>query len=205
MTHAADIAIIVFLFILFSITHSLLASNRVKQNLVRTIGDRIAFYRLFYNFSSIISFAVFWQISPKPSVVIYDLQYPYDIAIFVLQILSLAGFFWASSFIDLREFFGIDQVLRFVKGTYDKIDVDEKTELTIKGPLKLCRHPIYLFSILFLAFRPAMDLFYTVFLICTTAYFIIGSYYEERKLVKKYGERYRKYQESVARILPKIY
>jgi len=48
-------------------------------------------------------------------------------------------------------------------------------------------------------FRPVMDLFYLTFLICIVAYFYVGSYYEEKKLVRQFGEVYeiikKKYRE----------
>lgn len=205
MIYAVDVIIIITLFLLFSVSHTILASTRIKIKLVETIGNKIAFYRLFYNLSSLLIFGVIWAVAPKPSLIIYDLQYPYDIAIFVLQLLSIAGFLWAGSYVKLMEFLGIEQVIRFVQGNYDINDIDEKTELKLEGPLKFCRHPIYLFSILILALRPTMDLFYLVFLISITTYFIIGSYYEEKKLVEKYGDVYKEYQKRVARIIPKIY
>jgi protein-S-isoprenylcysteine O-methyltransferase Ste14 len=96
-------------------------------------------------------------------------------------------------------------VIRYSKGNYNKEELDEHSELKIEGALKYCRHPIYLFSILFLLFRPSMDLFYLVFFIILTLYFIVGSYYEERKLVNKFGDEYKSYQKKVARLIPKIY
>jgi len=74
--------------------------------------------------------------------------------------------------------------------------------LTIGGPYKYSRHPVYFFSIIFLGFRPTMDLFYITFFLSMIAYFYIGSYYEEKKLVKQFGSIYIKYQESVPKIFP---
>jgi protein-S-isoprenylcysteine O-methyltransferase Ste14 len=205
MINVVDSVIISLLFFLFAFTHTILASSKLKLKLVEKIGDKIAFYRLFYNIISLIFFGLAWSLSPRPDVIIYDLQYPYDITIFVLQIFSLLGFLWAAKYTDLKEFIGIEQVVRYAKGTYNIRDLDESTELRFDGPMAYCRHPVYLFSILFLALRPSMDLFYLVFFISMTAYFIIGSYYEEKKLVEKYGDKYRQYQKSVARLIPKIY
>jgi len=35
-----------------------------------------------------------------------------------------------------------------------------------------------------------------------TAYFVIGSRLEERKLVREFGENYRRYQQSVPALMP---
>jgi protein-S-isoprenylcysteine O-methyltransferase Ste14 len=49
-----------------------------------------------------------------------------------------------------------------------------------------------------------MDLFYLTYFLLIVAYFYIGSYYEERKLVRSFGEFYTRYQESVPQIFPSI-
>jgi len=45
-------------------------------------------------------------------------------------------------------------------------------------------------------------LFYLISIICAMVYFYIGSIYEEKKLVERYGELYIQYQSFVPRILP---
>lgn len=197
-----DLVIIVLLFALFGYGHSLLASNEFKKYLVKNIGDKIAFYRLFYNLSSILFFAAIYFLAPRPGIKIYDLPFPWDIIVLGLQILSLIGFLWAGSFIDAHEFLGTYQIKRYLRGKYNSSELDEHSELVIKGPFKMVRHPIYLFSILFLGFRPVMTLFYLTFFICMVLYFYIGSIYEERKLVEKFGVQYKEYQEQVPRLIP---
>jgi protein-S-isoprenylcysteine O-methyltransferase Ste14 len=200
-----DVLLIFLFFFLFAVSHTILASEKVKQAIILKSGDKIAFYRLFYNLSSLLIIGVFWSIAPRPDIIIYDLQYPFDIIIFVFQILSLFGLIWAGTYIDLQEFTGISQVKRYINGTYETDDLDERAVLRIEGPFKYCRHPIYLFSILFIGLRPVMDLFYLVFFVCATLYFIIGSYYEEEKLSKKFKDEYTNYQKKVSRLIPKIY
>ncbi len=197
-----DVLIIVSFFLLFGISHSILASNNLKEKLVQVIGDKIAFYRLFYNLSSIIFLIVFYELAPKPDVIIYNLNAPYDLIIYGFQILSIIGFFWASRGIGIKEFLGITQIYRYIDKVYDVNELDEKSFLKLDGAYKYSRHPIYLFSILFLALRPTMDLFYLVMFISFTLYFYIGSIYEEKKLVSKYGVEYMEYQKRVPRIFP---
>ncbi|OGU34431.1 MAG: hypothetical protein A2068_11775 [Ignavibacteria bacterium GWB2_35_6b] len=197
-----DVLIIIFLFALFGISHSILASNKIKQKIVEGAGNKIAYYRLFYNFTSLITFFIIYEISPKPDVIIYDLQYPWDIIILVPQILSLIGLIWAVRPIDLKEFLGLNQLKRYLKGEYDSKELDEHSELIIEGAYKYSRHPIYFFSILFLGFRPVMDVFYLTFFSCLIVYFIVGSIYEEKKLVEKYGVKYAEYQKRVPALVP---
>ena len=169
---------------------------------MKKIGDKIAFYRLFYNISSIITFLFIYTISPKPSAIIYDLQFPLDLVIFVLQIFSAFGLIWGISKVNLREFLGISQIERYINNRYNADELDEKLEFVIEGPFRFSRHPIYLFTILFLALRPTMDLFYLAFFLNIALYFYLGSYFEERKLLEIFGNRYKEYQNSVSRLFP---
>lgn len=197
-----DIFLIIFLFTLFAASHSFLASNKIKKSLIEKIGDRIAFYRLFYNLASLILFLSFYILSPKPDIIVYDLHYPFDIITFVVQVLSFIGLIWASWKIKLKEFIGIGQIERYLKGKYNLDDLDEKKTFRIEGAYKFVRHPVYLFSILFLGLRPTMSLFYLVMFACIVIYFYIGSFYEEKKLVEIFGNRYKEYQKKVPRLFP---
>jgi len=197
-----DIIIISLLFFLFAISHTILASSKTKLLLVKKLGDKIAFYRMFYNISSFFILIFIYKVSPKPGNIIYDLQFPFDILIVVFQIGSIFGLIWGISKVNLKEFLGISQIRRYLDNSYNTDELDEKMEFIIEGPFKFSRHPIYLFSILFLALRPTMDLFYLIFFLNILLYFYIGSYFEERKLVEIFGHRYVEYQKKVPRLFP---
>lgn len=201
MNLVLDVSIIVLLFAVFGYTHSLLASEKVKIQFKKIFGELIAFYRLLYNLVGFVSLYLIYEFSPKPHIIIYDLQNPFDLIILIPQLLSLVGVFWVFRYICLKEFLGLDQIKRFIEKRYNT-ELDEEFTLRIEGPYRYSRHPIYFFSITFLLFRPVMDLFYLTFFLCIVAYFYIGSYYEERKLVRQFGEIYENYKKEVPRIFP---
>jgi protein-S-isoprenylcysteine O-methyltransferase Ste14 len=201
MNLVLDVLIIIFLFIVFGYVHSLLASEKVKFQFKKKFGELIAFYRILYNIFSVISLYILYELSPKPHIIIYDLQNPFDLIILIPQFLSLAGVFWAFRYICAREFLGLDQIKRFFEKRYTT-ELDEEFTLRIEGPYRYSRHPVYFFSITFLLFRPVMDLFYLTFFVCIVAYFYIGSYYEEKKLVRQFGDVYENYKKEVPRIFP---
>lgn len=202
MSYFIDIVIIIFLFFLFASSHSILAAFHVKERITKRVGTKIAFYRLFFNLSSVIIFIAVYFLSPKPNIIIYDLQFPYDMIIFAVQIIGIIGLFWSGSYLNLKEFLGITQIERYFQGTYSLDDLDEHHELVIEGPFKYSRHPLYFFSIMVLGFRPTMDLFYLVFFICMLIYFYVGSMYEEKNLEKRYGQSYLNYKNNVSRLIP---
>ena len=197
-----DIFIIILLFALFAFSHTLLASNKTKKAVAEKLGEKIAFYRAFYNLSSFLLFIVFYAMAPKPNVIVYDLRFPFYIITFALQVLSLIGLVWASRHINLKEFIGTAQIERFLRGEYKIEDLDEKQTLKIGGASKIVRHPIYLFSILFLGLRPTMSLFYLIMFLCIVVYFYVGSIFEERKLIETFGNDYLEYQLRVPRVFP---
>ena len=199
-----DALIITALFLVFAVSHSILASHKFKAKLTEKLGVRIAFYRIFYNVSSILFFLFIYKISPKPNYIIYDLSFPFDVIIFALQIASVVALLWVSKYINMREFIGITQIKRYSTESYSTEDLDEKMELRVDGPFKFSRHPVYLFSSLFLILRPTMDFFYLIFLINMLLYFYIGSYFEERKLLTIFGDAYAEYKRNVPKIFPSL-
>ncbi len=201
--YVVDIFEIFLLFGIFGFVHSYLASNKVKKILTENFGDLIAFYRMLYIIISLVSLYFIYDILPRPHLIIYDLQNPYDLLILIPQFLGLVGFFWTLKYFCVKEFLGINQIIRWKNKQYHTEELDEELTLRIEGPYKYIRHPLYFFSIIFLMFRPEMDLFYLTIFICAVLYFYIGSIYEERKLVKKFGEEYENYQKLVPRLIPR--
>ncbi|MBT8379095.1 MAG: hypothetical protein KJN64_07685 [Ignavibacteria bacterium] len=201
MQYTVDVSIIIAIFALYGFVHSLLASKKIKFLFKKIFGELIAFYRLLYNVFALFTLYLIYEFSPKPNLLIYDLPNPYDLIVLIPQFLALAGIFWAFNFICFKEFIGLDQIKRFLGKAY-KTELDEEMTLIIKGPFKFSRHPLYFFSIIFLLFRPTMDLFYLTFFACIVVYFYIGSYHEEKKLTEHFGDIYSEYKKSVPRIFP---
>ena len=197
-----DILLTILAFALFGFIHSYLASPGFKKKLIKKAGTLIAFYRIVYNLIALFSFYLVYEIVPHPDNVLYDLPTPWDLIILIPQFLSLAGLIWTFRYFSSLEFLGINQVIRWFRGEYKPEDSDERLTLKIEGPYKFSRHPLYLFTILFLLFRPVMDIFYLTFFLCIVAYFYAGSYFEEKKLIETFGDKYIKYRKSVARIIP---
>ncbi len=202
INYAIDVTIIIIGFTLFAVSHSILASFKIKKLIAERVGNYMAFYRFTYNLTSVIISFLIYLFIPKPNAIIYDLNYPYDIIILVPQFLSLAGLLWSLKYIGLKEFLGTEQIKRWFKNQYDYKQLDEKMTLTFEGPYKYIRHPIFLFGGLFILLRPVMGLFYLTCVICIILYFYIGSFYEEKRLIEIFGERYINYKKEVPGFFP---
>lgn len=81
---------------------------------------------------------------------------------------------------------------------------DEKKELKTDGILQYVRHPIQAGLILvvigFFFFLPNMPTLISC--LCILVYIPIGLYFEEKKLIKMYGDVYRDYRKKVPAIFP---
>lgn len=202
MNYVIDVIVLVLLFSLYGFIHSILASQRLKLLFKKTFGKLIAFYRLLFNVLGAIGLFLIWDLAPHPSLPIYKLPQPYDYLVLIPQFISLIGIIWCFKYVCFKEFLGLTQIDRYLKNEYSDNELDENYTLRIEGPYKFSRHPIYFFSIIFLLFRAEMDLFYLTMFISFTAYFYFGSYYEEKKMVRLFGDDYRNYQKKVPRIFP---
>jgi len=202
MNYFFEVLTLIVLFSLYGFIHSVLASERVKIFFKKVFGKVIAFYRLLYNIFSFIGLYIIWDLSPHPSLQIYKLPNPYNYLVLIPQFIAIAGIIWCFKYISFKDFLGLNQIDRYLKNEYTNDELDENYTLRIEGPYKYSRHPIYFFSIMFLLFRPEMNLFYLTVFTSFTAYFYIGSYYEEKKMIRLFGDEYRNYQKKIPRIFP---
>lgn len=107
-------------------------------------------------------------------------------------------FFWAFFFdYDSLSFFGIRQILNF--GKEKKINPSE--DLKKNGLLGIVRHPMY-FALIIALWSSTFTLANIIINIILTAYVIMGTILEERKLILEFGDAYVKYQQEVPMLNP---
>lgn len=187
----------------FVFYHSALASEKVLEKVKVNAGERYFFFRLFYIVSSAVLLGLIFYIAPDPYIILYDLRYPYDIILTVIQVLALAGIIWTFISIDLLDFMGLKQFLYSLGDEEDPDEEEEKTpKLWAKGPYKFMRHPLYVFLIIFFFSRSYMDLQVFTFSVCGTIYLIFGARSEEKKLLNKFGNEYKDYMSKVPGFFP---
>jgi len=195
---------IVITFFLFAAQHSLTVSDPLKNLLIRIMGER-AFagrFRLLFTLWNLLLFFLllfYWRGLPDRA-----LFTPAPIltgALHGTQILGLWVLYRAGKKIDLLHFIGVRQwkELRRCRPL-------PAERLLTTGIYGRVRHPIYLGSILVLWGEP--HLLKTanglLFVILITAYFVIGSTLEERRMVRQFGEEYRRYRKKAGWLWPKF-
>ena len=105
----------------------------------------------------------------------------------------------ASTFqIDHFELFGLRQVFARLTGR-------PLPETRFRTPLlyRFTRHPLYLGFLLTFWSVPVMTAGRLLFAAGFTVYILIGIAFEERDLVRQFGERYRSYREQVGMLVPR--
>jgi protein-S-isoprenylcysteine O-methyltransferase Ste14 len=93
------------------------------------------------------------------------------------------------------DFLGITQL---------RSDSVQPRKLIISGGYARVRHPLYLYSTLFLILNPVMTTQWLLLTIFSAAYFIVGGLIEERRLLEEFGDEYRRYRQRVPFMIPSV-
>lgn len=193
-----SIAWIAASFVAFAVVHSLTAGISLPMWLKGRVDPRLVdgWYRLAYNAFSVVTFApMLLVVSTLPDGVVYSAGQTLAIALRIVQVLALGGFFWALWAIDFWRFAGLRQAWAYVVG--EPLPLPEEA-LQRQGIYALMRHPLYVFSLLVLWANPTMTLNGLIFNVCTALYFVVGGAVEERRMKRAYGEVYSSYQRDVS-------
>jgi protein-S-isoprenylcysteine O-methyltransferase Ste14 len=77
-----------------------------------------------------------------------------------------------------------------------------KPKLVTTGEYRIVRHPMYTYLLASVVVRPVLSLDLLVWLLSAIGFLIIALPYEEEKLIAKFGDQYREYQERVPAFVP---
>ena len=183
---------------LFALQHSVMARpgfKRVWTRIVPEPAERPT-YVLLSSLALAVLFA-FWQpIGPVVWAVQGELAAH---AILALYFAGWAMLLYSTALIDHFDLFGLRQAWLAFRG-------QPYTAHPFKTPglYKHLRHPIYLsWAIIFWA-APVMTAGRLFFAVVSTAYMLVAVLFEERDLVRQFGDAYRRYQESTPRYVPRF-
>ena len=178
--------------------HSAMISIPVTEYLKKHFGARYRFYRLFFNLIAILTLipVALFADSIRTETIFYWSGY-LRIGQVLLLVTSFLLFYLGGRHYDVRQILGIKQIK---EGTSSKA-ITDTGELDTSGVQGITRHPWYLAAILLIWARP-MDVSGIFVNVIFTAYLVTGTYLEERKLVREFGEKYLTYQKNVSMLIP---
>lgn len=202
MSIILDVILTLIACIFFGLINTVLDADDIKRKIAENSGKRFAFYRAFYVGTFLILLYLLIDFTPDPRVIIYDIPYPHDLLLLLIQLLALTGFFWAILHMDLLEFFGISQIIRWAEGKWNNDDLEMKLVFIKEGPFKYMRHPVYFFTLIFLFARSYLDLQTLIFNLFALIYFMFCSFYDDRKYLSRYGDEFKDYMEKTPQIIP---
>ena len=180
--------------IVWGIVHSVTASLGFKELLRRTLGAGfIRSYRLLYNIFSVVSFApILFLAAVLPTQNLYHVPAPWNYMMLAGQGLSVALLVVAILQTDTLSFVGLRQLF----------EEEKPGKLVKSGFYRVMRHPLYTFGLLFLWLSPSVTINSFVLYISLTIYILVGAYFEERKLLREFGQEYADYKSVTPMIIP---
>ena len=179
---------------LWGIIHSLLASMGLKAFLQRRLGTRfMRFYRLLYNLFAVASFLpVLYLMATLPDQPLYQVPAPWSWFMLAGQALSALLLLAAVLQTDVLSFAGLRQIF----------EEEKPGRLITNGLYRFVRHPLYTFGLLALWLSPTMTVNSCIAYAGLTVYILVGILFEERKLLRVFGQDYAHYKSMTPMLLP---
>jgi protein-S-isoprenylcysteine O-methyltransferase Ste14 len=178
--------------LLFFLQHSMMVRGGIKKRLEKWIPETS--YHAFYALCSIavlLLLLFFWQSIPVPVVSAHGVVYG---LLRVLFFLCLIGFFRAVQSLDSLDVLGIDPLTGRQQ--------DKPLRVTVRGPYRWSRHPIYLLMIILIWLCPVLTPDRLLFNVLWSVWIVIGTFLEDRDLHRRFGQPYREYSARVPMLFP---
>jgi protein-S-isoprenylcysteine O-methyltransferase Ste14 len=193
---SASLVILLFAWFVYFALHSVLASLTVKRWLAARRPEFMPAYRIGFNTIAVLGLLpILWLLYSHPGPVVWRWAgFSASIAN-GLALAAVAGVFYTLRDYDGSEFLGLRQWLNQTR------TVEDQECFHVLPAHRFVRHPWYFFSLVIIWTRD-MSAAMLLSAVVMTAYFIVGSRMEERKLIAYHGERYRRYMGKVAGLVP---
>jgi len=188
----------VLFWILWCTLHSTLIATPVTDYMKKRLVDRFRFYRLFFNAASLITLlpVVYYSMSIRQAPV-FRWESHLMMAKYLLLATSITLFVAGGRHYSMSQFLGVRQI----RTGRANPGLSEHGTFNTSGILSAIRHPWYTASIMVIWARE-ISLSTLLVNMVISAYLIIGTILEERKLLLEFGERYREYQKNVSMFIP---
>jgi protein-S-isoprenylcysteine O-methyltransferase Ste14 len=193
-----DVVRIILACVAFAVFHSMTVSEGYERLARRAMGDRAfdVYHRLLFTAYTGVAFVlVVLSLRSVPDAPLFRLDGWSWLLCRAVQVGGAAFLLWTPW--DLKEFVGLRQWDR--RGA----PAAARNERLFTGKAYgVVRHPLYLGFSAILAANPVQSRNTAITTAMVILYFYVGTFFEERRLLRKFGDDYRAYQERVPRFLP---
>jgi protein-S-isoprenylcysteine O-methyltransferase Ste14 len=188
---------LVALWLMYFGLHSWLASLTAKRWVAAHRPTLMPYYRLGFNVLAVVLILpILWLTFAAPGPTLWRWEGPWGWLANALAAGAIAGVLYSTRYYDGREFLG----LRQLRDREHRVEDQER--LYISPLHRYVRHPWYSLGLVVIWTRD-MDAAFLVSAVAITAYLIVGSRLEERKLLAYHGEAYRSYRSRVPALIPR--
>lgn len=186
--------------ILWGVVHSLTASHRAKEMFAQQFGQVFSerYYRLGYNLFSVVTFLpILVLLVLLPDRLLYSIPAPWLYLTLLGQALAVIALVAGVLQTGALDFAGIGQLIRAERPA--------APSLTTHGLYHYVRHPLYTAGLVFLWLTPEMTLNRLALWTVMSLYLVIGAYFEERKLLRDFGQQYADYKAQTPMLIPRFW
>jgi methanethiol S-methyltransferase len=178
---------------IFPLQHSILARPKIKE-WIRSIVPKLMERSIYVGTSGIAMFIVLfeWQ-QFWPEVYRFKTAWPFDLVFY----LAIFAILLALRNLNHNSMFGLTQGYLLMKEREMPSE-----DLKETGLYKYVRHPLTSLLIVVLWSHESMTAGRLQWNLLFTAYALIGTFFEERDLIRKYGESYLEYRNRVPAYIP---
>ncbi|MFC2086239.1 methyltransferase family protein [Bacteroidota bacterium] len=193
-----ELFILAIMWIVYFTIHSGMISNPVTNYLKLKLDSKFRFYRLFYNFISIVLLIpiLFYSRGLK-NTPFFDWPGYLLIVKYALVATSLLVFYLGAQRYSMMQFLGFTQI----RTQRNHGLINKSGQLDTSGILGIIRHPFYA-GVFPLIWASSLDITNLITNIIISIYVIVGTILEERKLILEFGDVYRQYQKEVSMFIP---
>lgn len=189
---AVDLALVA----LFGLQHSVMARPGFKRRLAALLPAPLE-RSTFVLASGLVLALLYWFWRPIPAI-LWEVGSPAGrTAIWTVYALAWAVAILATFVLSHPWLFGLSQVAAWRRG-----EEEAPLDLRTPGLYRLVRHPMTAGLIVAFWATPRMTAGHLILAIGMTVYCLIGTWFEERDLLRILGERYRAYRRRVPSLLP---
>jgi protein-S-isoprenylcysteine O-methyltransferase Ste14 len=184
---------------LFAVQHTVMARRGFKRWWTRIVPPPVERATFVLAASAVLALLL-WQWRPIGEPVLWSVEHPVGrLALHAVGAVGWVVLGVSTWLIDHFELFGLQQPWAALR-----VQPAAPSEFRTPSLYKFVRHPLYLGFLLAFWGTPRMTAGHALFAAASTAYILMGVWFEERDLIAQFGERYVAYRQRVGMLLPRI-